>query len=309
MGKIKIIPIFVFSVLSLGTLIKSPCYEVGQELMKEGKKIGTSEDRFNDENSKVDIEKEKEETETEKKVIQIEERQAEKDDQELSAKVRGMVMDRISGTPVVVLETDEHKRFVPIWIGFAEAVAIDIVLRGINPPRPMTHDLIRSIIDSIGGKVKKVTITDIKSNTYYAEIWIELNGRVFRIDSRPSDALALALRTKSPIFITNKILSASIKIPDEEEDIWSKFGISVQQITSELEEFFGSKGLVVSDVKEGSIAYGKIRRGDIIIEVNSKSTKEQGINVLKEEMKGKREVELTIIRDKKKLKTKIAVDY
>lgn len=289
----KLAPVFVLSLFSLGTLIKSPCQRIDRTIYLESGKVRVSGKGKSEETKVERVEKKGNLTE--------------KESQEFSVRVRGMVMDRTTGTPVVVLETEEQNRFVPIWIGFAEAIAIDMVLRGISPPRPMTHDLIRNILDNIGGKVKKITITDIKNNTYYAEIMIELNGKTFRIDSRPSDALAIALRTKSPIFITKKILEASIKIPEEDEkDMWSKFGISVQQITPELEEFFGTKGVVVSDVKENSPAYGKIKRGDIIVEVNGKSTKEErGIEVLQDELKRNREIELVVIREGKKLTAKI----
>lgn len=231
-------------------------------------------------------------------------------EREYRAIVKGIIFDRATQNPVVILLTEDESRFVPIWIGFAEAMSIDMVMKNIKPPRPMTHDLIKDFFDKFGAKPEKVSIVDIKENTYYAVIKVKTENKAFDIDSRPSDAIAIALRFGAPIYITQKILDVSIRVPDEEkaQRIWNVLGVSLQFITPELESFFGSKGLVISDVKKGSPAEGKLKRGDIITKINGKdTTDEKSISLIKEEVLTSSEVEMQIIRDGEKKKIKIHI--
>lgn len=118
----------------------------------------------------------------------------------------GLSLDPQTNQFVVILREKEGKRFLPIWIGPFEANAIAIALEKINIGRPLTHDLIKNILDTLKVKVEKVFIHSLKENTFYANIYLNLDGKVLEIDSRPSDAMALALRTSSPIFVDSKIL-------------------------------------------------------------------------------------------------------
>ena len=230
------------------------------------------------------------------------------DGEEYEVQIKGVVIDRRTQSPVVILWDERNKKFVPIWIGFAEARAIYFALQGIKPPRPITHDLLARMIKVMGGKVTKVKITKLENNTYYAYVQVKVGKKVYNVDSRPSDAIALALRVGAPIFISKQIMLSAVKIPEEEEKdfLWEKVGISVQVITPELEEFFKSKGLVVSDVKDNSPASGKIKIGDVIVKVNGK--KVETPDDLVQELKEKGKATLTVKREDKELEVEIKIE-
>ena len=129
----------------------------------------------------------------------------------IEVKLIGMVLDPISRTPVMILKPDEEKKIIPIWIGGNEANAITMELENIHPPRPMTHDLIRDIIINLNAKVEKVVVTDIVDNTYYAELYVtEKDNTSSVIDCRPSDAVAIALKNKVKIYISEYVYNTSI---------------------------------------------------------------------------------------------------
>lgn len=136
----------------------------------------------------------------------------------LLVKVKGVALDQHMN-PVVLLVDQPETIALPIWIGQAEATAIAIQLQGVKTPRPMTHDLLKSILQSLSATVKRVVVTDVQNSTYFAEIHIVSNGQEIRIDSRPSDAIALALRMEAPIYIEEKVAAQAIalKKPLEEE--------------------------------------------------------------------------------------------
>jgi len=138
---------------------------------------------------------------------------------------------------VVVLEDKDKARLVPIWIGVAEGNAIALEMNGEKFPRPLTHDLIVNILNQIGAKIERVTITDIKDNSYFAEIEIRVNGKTYQIDARPSDSLAIAVRIKCPIFIDSKVLDKcpTIEKPISEDEI-NKFKEELKHMTPE--DFF-----------------------------------------------------------------------
>ncbi len=123
--------------------------------------------------------------------------------------VGGLTLDPVTKTPIVILKDTENKLNLPIWIGLLEATAMATEIEGIKMARPMTHDLLKTILGEVGGLVESVEITELKENTYYAAVNISLSGRQVMIDSRPSDAIALALRTKSPIYVAKAVLEAS----------------------------------------------------------------------------------------------------
>ena len=123
--------------------------------------------------------------------------------------VGGLTLDPVTKTPIVILKDTENKLNLPIWIGLLEATAMATEIEGIKMARPMTHDLLKTILGEVGGSVESVEITELKENTYYASVNISLSGREVMIDSRPSDAIALALRTKSPIYVAKAVLEAS----------------------------------------------------------------------------------------------------
>jgi hypothetical protein len=129
-------------------------------------------------------------------------------------KVTGLVMDPHSNTPILVLKDITDDTTLPIWIGLLEATAIATELEKIQFPRPMTHDLIRTLFERLQVKVERIEVCDLKNNTYYALIHIRSGEQVSSIDSRPSDAIAIALRTNAPIFVKEEVITKYLKSDD-----------------------------------------------------------------------------------------------
>ncbi|MDP2931723.1 MAG: bifunctional nuclease family protein [Chloroflexota bacterium] len=117
---------------------------------------------------------------------------------------------------VVILKEKEAERYLPIWIGPAEADAIAVKLQGVNVPRPLTHDLLRSVIDALGASLHSIIVSDLKSDTFYAKIILSVDGKQIEVDSRPSDALALAVRTEAPIYVEDAVLDKAGILLDKE---------------------------------------------------------------------------------------------
>lgn len=124
----------------------------------------------------------------------------------LEMKVKGLALDPLSNLPILILRDEEEKRSLPIWVGLAEANAIALELEKIPTPRPMTHDLIKSILESLHARVVKVVVNDLRENTFFAVIHLQLGATEITVDSRPSDAIALALRVAAPIFVEEEVV-------------------------------------------------------------------------------------------------------
>ncbi len=133
------------------------------------------------------------------------------------ADVVGILLDEKDKIPVVVLKTVEDNIQLPIWIGPVEAIAIQNALENVEPARPMTHDLIKNILDGLGAGVERVVITDLLENTFYANIVVGIGGREVSIDSRPSDAIAVALRMNAPVFINDQVFEKMKEKMDPDE--------------------------------------------------------------------------------------------
>jgi bifunctional DNase/RNase len=121
----------------------------------------------------------------------------------------GVSFEPIGKQPIVLLKTVDEDRFLPIWIGHPEAAAILMKLQGASPPRPMTHDLLTEVVSELKGEIVKVTVTELRENTYFARITIVQDGQEVEIDSRPSDAIALAVRCEAQIFATDDVVDES----------------------------------------------------------------------------------------------------
>ncbi|MGA7616600.1 MAG: bifunctional nuclease family protein [Thermoanaerobaculia bacterium] len=130
--------------------------------------------------------------------------------------IKGLMLDPVSNSPIVVLRDGDEKIYLPIWVGIFEANAIALRLENVDTPRPMTHDLLRSIIDSLQARVQRVIINDLRDSTFFARIEMTVDGKNLDIDARPSDAIALALRTDSPIFVDQSVLDQAQTISPEE---------------------------------------------------------------------------------------------
>lgn len=129
----------------------------------------------------------------------------------LEVKLEGLALDMTTNTPVVILAPSEIDKVLPIWIGHAEAWAIAMELSGVSPKRPLTHDLIKQMVETLGGRVEKVEITELREQTFYAVIHIACNGETYQIDARPSDSIALALKTGSAIFVNKELFTVDIE--------------------------------------------------------------------------------------------------
>lgn len=128
---------------------------------------------------------------------------------EVEMKIRGLMMDPVTNMPIVVLKDVHGNSVLPIWVGVYEANAIALEIEKVQTPRPMTHDLLRNIFLGLEVRVDKIVVSDLKDDTFYAVIWVERDGQLIMLDSRPSDALALALRMDCPIFVDEQVLKSS----------------------------------------------------------------------------------------------------
>ncbi|MDQ2711608.1 MAG: bifunctional nuclease family protein [Acidobacteriota bacterium] len=128
---------------------------------------------------------------------------------EVEMKIRGLMMDPMTNMPIVVLKDTTGDSVLPIWVGIYEANAIALEIEKVTTPRPMTHDLIKVLLMGLETSVKKVVVSELKDDTFYALIWLEKEGKLMSVDSRPSDALALALRHDCPIFVDDSVLQSS----------------------------------------------------------------------------------------------------
>ena len=152
--------------------------------------------------------------------------------------IYGVSFDMVGKQPIVLLKAVDTNKFLPIWIGHPEAAAILMKLQGASTPRPMTHDLLSDVLDQIDAKCEKVSVTELRDNTFFASITISMNGSELEIDSRPSDALALAVRTSAPIFAADEVIEESaIEFEGEEvedtEQVVEKFKDFLDNVTPE----------------------------------------------------------------------------
>lgn len=146
---------------------------------------------------------------------------------EVEMKIRGLMMDPVTNMPIVVLKDLAGNSILPIWVGMYEANAIALEIEKVSTPRPMTHDLIKILLLGLGTGIRKVVVNELKDDTFYAVIWLDRDGELISVDSRPSDALALALRLDCPIYVDESVLrnskstvSAANKVNDEEMRRW-----------------------------------------------------------------------------------------
>src|SRR5919202_2422855 len=151
--------------------------------------------------------------------------------------IYGVSFDLVGKQPIVLLKTVDGNKFLPIWIGHPEAAAILMKLQSATTPRPMTHDLVTDILEQLGAQVVRITVTELRENTFYAQITIQQDGSELEIDSRPSDAIALAVRTDAPIFADDRVIEESaIEFEGDdvnEEEIVEEFRSFLDKVTPE----------------------------------------------------------------------------
>lgn len=232
----------------------------------------------------------------------------------LPVKLEGVVVDPQTGSPVLFLMDEASERGIPVWIGVNEARSISMELQGISAPRPLTHDLLKRILDLLDARVERVVISDIRDNTYFAVLSIGSGKRNWEIDCRPSDAIAMALKGQAPIYVSRKLRekgvfvdlrSASFGAPVEE-----RLGFAVQDLSPELAEYFGlrgKQGAILTDVVSGSSAErAGLRKGDIILRVEGESV--QGVEDLRrmlEERETKEGIRMEVHRSGKTVSAKL----
>ena len=147
--------------------------------------------------------------------------------------IKGLMLDPVSNSPIVVLKDDEEKFFLPIWVGIFEANAIALQLENVTTPRPMTHDLLRNTIAELDARVTRVVINDLRDSTFFAQIRLIIGQRTLELDARPSDAIALALRTEAPIFVAQSVLDQAQTISPDGEDHDEKVKKLFEQLDNE----------------------------------------------------------------------------
>ena len=151
--------------------------------------------------------------------------------------IYGVSFDMVGKQPIVLLKTLEGNRYLPIWIGHPEAAAILMKMQGAPTPRPMTHDLVTEMLGELNATVAKISVTELRDNTFYAIITLQVNGSELEIDSRPSDALALAVRTDAPIFVSDQVIEDSaIEFggePEEQDEIVDEFRKFLEDVSPE----------------------------------------------------------------------------
>jgi uncharacterized protein len=133
--------------------------------------------------------------------------------------IKGLMIDPITNMPIIILRDQEGQRVLPIWVGVFEANAIALQIENVQTPRPMTHDLLKNVIDDLRAQVERIVVCELKENTFYARIHMSASGRALEIDARPSDAIALALRTHSPIFVEETVIQSARSVESSKENM------------------------------------------------------------------------------------------
>jgi len=133
--------------------------------------------------------------------------------------IKGLMIDPITNMPIIILRDQEGQRVLPIWVGVFEANAIALQIENVQTPRPMTHDLLKNVIDDLSARVDRIVVCELKENTFYARIHMSVNGRALEVDARPSDAIALALRTHSPIYVEEAVIQNARSVESSKENM------------------------------------------------------------------------------------------
>ncbi|TCK73943.1 bifunctional nuclease family protein [Acidipila rosea] len=141
---------------------------------------------------------------------------------EIEMKIRGLMVDPTNNAPIVILKDVKGDSVLPIWVGLYEANAIALEVEKATTPRPLTHDLLKNMINGLNASVQRVVVSELRNDTFYAVIWLEQNGESVTVDARPSDALALALRSDCPIFVDEEVLRAAKVLPNPADQATSE---------------------------------------------------------------------------------------
>ena len=237
-------------------------------------------------------------------------------DDAVEMKVRGVTMDPERHSPIVILEDSQGHEAFPIWIGLPEARAIALELEGVDTPRPLTHSLLNNILVNLKIGVRRIFINDLRNNTYFAKIDLQRGSETITIDARPSDAIALAIRTNAPIFVARKVLDATRTVilagPETPEHSAKMCGIFVQDLTPQLARIFNlttTDGVLVASAEPERHAEGHdVRRGDVITEADgTKINTVQDFQSLCQNKAAGEEVVLHVTRDQRPVELKLSL--
>jgi hypothetical protein len=217
----------------------------------------------------------------------------------ISVKISRLIVDPGSGQPVVILSDEKEKLGLPIWIGFFEANAMNAELEGVTHPRPLTHDLLETIIRKTRVKIHRVMITHLQESTYHATLMLEIDGNLVPIDARPSDSMVMALKFNAPVFVSKRLFTETAISLEESKNIEETYGITAQDLTPALAEAFSfssEHGVLISHVEEKSLAAeAGLKKGDILFEMDGRPIKD--MESMRDRLKaGKKPVEVRIHR-------------
>lgn len=199
----------------------------------------------------------------------------------LPVEVKGVVLDPETQAPVLFLVDPESERGLPVWIGLSEARAITLGLQNARSPRPLTHDLMKRMLELLDARVERAVISDLKENTYYATLSLRAGRKSWEVDSRPSDAVAIALKFGAPLFLSRSLTEKGVLI-----DLGSSpqalrpervYGFSTQELSPEVARYFRygkKKGVIVTEIaRDGAAERAGLRSGDILVRLDERSVK------------------------------------
>jgi bifunctional DNase/RNase len=191
----------------------------------------------------------------------------------LAVDVKGVIIDPETQSPILFLVDPDSDRGLPVWIGLNEARAITLGLEKVTPPRPLTHDLMKRMLDLLNATVDRVVISDLKDNTYYATLSLRAGRNTWEVDSRPSDAVAIALKYDAPLFLSRELVQMGVLVdlgsPSSEASLEGLYGFVFQELSPEVARYFGFKkeeGVIVTEVRADSPAEkAGMQKGDILV--------------------------------------------
>lgn len=231
---------------------------------------------------------------------------------EIQVKVRSVEIDR-SARPVVLLEDESRQLGLPIWIGPAEAQAIAMVLEGVAPERPLTHDLFKNALEAADVQLEKIVIEDLRNSTYYARLHLTANGEHKEVDARPSDAIALALRFGRPVYVAGSLFRSEsvidLRAVSPAQGVEREAGLTLQDVTPELAAHFDlapGQGVIIADVAAGA-ARG-LRRGDVILAIDGEAVGSvQDFRRRLQQRRSSLPIQLSVLRDGERFPVELAV--